>query len=79
MQVEYATDIVFRQQAKFQPLCEAMARTAAHVFKGPAGRDVPGHKLKANDQGEIGNDFSIPSPRHPHPPSHGPSQHQALR
>jgi hypothetical protein len=33
MQVEYATDVVFRQQATFQPLYEAIVRTAVHVIK----------------------------------------------
>jgi hypothetical protein len=58
MQVEYATDVVFRQQAKFQPLYEAIVRTAVHVIKAEHVATFHGHKLNANYQGEIGNDFS---------------------
>lgn len=58
MQVEYTTDVVFRQQAKFQPLYEAIVRTAVHVVKSEQVAMFLGHKLNANDQGEVGNDFS---------------------
>jgi hypothetical protein len=58
MQVEYATDVVFRQQAKFQPLYEAIVRTAVHVVKAKQVAMFLGHKLNANYQGEVGNDFS---------------------
>jgi hypothetical protein len=58
MQVEYATDIVFRQQARFQPLYEAIVRTAVHVVKAEHVATFLGHKLSTNYQGEVGNDFS---------------------
>ena len=58
MQVEYATDVVFRQQAKFQPLYEAIVRTAVHVVKAKQVAMFLGHKLNANYQSEVGNDFS---------------------
>jgi hypothetical protein len=58
MQVEYATDVVFRQQARFQPLYEAIVRTAVHVIKAEHVATFLGHKLSANYQGEVGNDFS---------------------
>ncbi|KAA6185050.1 hypothetical protein F2Q65_09970 [Thiohalocapsa marina] len=58
MQVEYATDVVFRQQARFQPLYEAIVRTAVHVVKAEHVARFLGHKLSGNDQGEVGNDFS---------------------
>jgi hypothetical protein len=58
MQVEYATDVVFRQQATFQPLYEAIVRTAVHVIKAERVASFLGHKLSANYQGEVGNDFS---------------------
>jgi hypothetical protein len=58
MQVEYATDVVFRQQARFQPLYEAIVRTAVHVVKAEHVATFLGHKLSANYQGEVGNDFS---------------------
>ncbi len=58
MQVEYATDAVFRQQAKFQPLYEAIVRTAVHVVKAEHVAMFLGHKLTSAYQGEAGNDFS---------------------
>ena len=58
MQVEYATDVVFRKQARFQPLYEAIVRTAVHVIKAENVATFLGHKLNANYQGEVGNDFS---------------------
>jgi hypothetical protein len=58
MQVEYATDVVFRQQAKFQPLYEAIVRTAVHVVKAEHVAMFLGHKLTGAYQGEVGNDFS---------------------
>ena len=58
MQVEYATDVVFRRQATFQPLYEAIVRTAVHVIKADHVATFLGHKLNANFQGEVGNDFS---------------------
>jgi hypothetical protein len=58
MQVEYATDSVFRQQARFQPLYEAIVRTAVHVVKAEHVAAFLGHKLSTNYQGEVGNDFS---------------------
>jgi hypothetical protein len=58
MQVEYATDVVFRKQATFQPLYEAVVRTAVHVVKAEHVATFLGRKLNANYQGEVGNDFS---------------------
>jgi hypothetical protein len=58
MQVEYATDVVFRKQATFQPLYEAIVRTAVHVIKAEHVASFLGHNLNANYQGEVGNDFS---------------------
>jgi hypothetical protein len=58
MQVEYATDVVFRKQATFQPLYEAIVRTAVHVIRAEHVAAFLGHKLRANYQGEVGNDFS---------------------
>jgi hypothetical protein len=58
MQVEYATDVVFRHQAKFQPLYEAIVRTAVQVIKAEHVATFLGHKLTAHYAGEVGNDFS---------------------
>jgi hypothetical protein len=58
MQIEYATDVVFRRQAVFQPLYEAVVRTAVHVIKAEHVAMFLGHKLHGRFQGELGNDFS---------------------
>jgi hypothetical protein len=58
MQVEYATDVVFRRQAQFQPLYEAIVRTAVHVIKAEHVATFLGRKLTGAYQGELGNDFS---------------------
>jgi len=58
MQAEYATDVVFARQAQFQPLYQAIVRTAVHVIKAEHVAAFLGHKLTAAYQDEIGNDFS---------------------
>jgi hypothetical protein len=45
MQAAYATDVVFRKQATFQPLYEAIVRTAVHVIKAEHVATFLGHKL----------------------------------
>jgi len=57
MQVEYATDIIFRRQADFQPLYAAITHTAIHAIKPEHVVTFLGRKLSTNYQGEIGNDF----------------------
>ncbi len=58
MQVEYATDVVFRRQADFQPLYEAIVRTAVHVIRAENVAVFLGRKLTRASQDEVGNDFS---------------------
>ena len=58
MQVEFATDVVFRRQAQFQPLYAAIVRTAVHVVQAEHVATFLGHKLTGNFQDEVGNDFS---------------------
>lgn len=58
MQVEYATDIVFRSRADLAPIYEAISRTAIHAVKAEHVATFLGRKLR-NYQGEIGNDFNI--------------------
>jgi uncharacterized protein (DUF1778 family) len=58
MQAEYATDVVFRRQAQFQPLYEAIVRTAVHIIKAEHVATFLGRKLSKAYQGELGNDFS---------------------
>jgi hypothetical protein len=58
MQVEYATDIVFRSRADLAPLYEGISRTAIHAVKAEHIATFLGRKL-TNYQGELGNDFNI--------------------
>ena len=58
MQVEFATDVVFRRQVQFQPLYAAIVRTAVHIVQAEHVAMFLGHKLTGNFQDELGNDFS---------------------
>jgi hypothetical protein len=51
MQAEYATDVVFRRQAEFQPLCEPIVRSAVHIIKAEHVATLLGRKLSKADQG----------------------------
>jgi len=57
MQVEYATDIVFRRRADLGPLYEVLARTAIHTVKPADVATFLGRKLTPQFQGELGSDF----------------------
>ena len=57
MQVEYATDVIFRRQSDFQPLYAAITHTAIHAIQPEHIVTFLGRKLTATYQGEIGNDF----------------------
>ena len=57
MQVEYATDIVFKRQAYLGPLYDELVRTATHAVKADDIATFLGRKLNGNYQDEIGNDF----------------------
>jgi hypothetical protein len=57
MQVEYATDIVFRRQRDLQPLYDALVRTAVHAVKAEHVATFLGRKLHPLYQDEVGNDF----------------------
>lgn len=58
MQVEYATDIVFRRQRDLAPVYEAITRTAVHAVKAEHVATFLGRKLNGNYRDEMGNDFS---------------------
>ena len=58
MQVEFATDVVFHRQAEFQPLYDAIVRTAVHAVQTDHVATFLGRKLNTAYQGEVGNDFS---------------------
>lgn len=57
MQVEYATDVVFRRQADFQPLYAALTYTAIHAIKPEHVATFLGRRLTDAYQGEAGNAF----------------------
>jgi hypothetical protein len=57
MQVEYATDIVFRHQKELQAVYEELIRTAIHSVKPENIATFLGRKLNGNYRDEIGNDF----------------------
>jgi len=57
MQVEFATDVVFRSQSDLRPLYETMTRTAIHAVKPKQVATFLGRKLSGAYQREVGNDF----------------------
>jgi hypothetical protein len=57
MQVEYATDIVFKSRQDLADLYQAVIRTAVHAVKVDDVAGFLGRKLTANYRGEIGTDL----------------------
>lgn len=57
MQVEYATDIVFKRKRDLEPIYEEIVRTAIHSVKPENITTFLGRKLHGNYQDELGNDF----------------------
>jgi len=57
MQVEYATDLVFRRGEDLAPLYDGLVRTAIHAVKADNGATFLGRKLDGRFVGELGNDF----------------------
>lgn len=58
MQVEYALDILFKQQNNLAPIYEAITRTAIHAVKAEDVATFLGRKLSGNYRDELGNNFS---------------------
>jgi hypothetical protein len=58
MQVEYATDVVFKRREDLQAIYGALTRTAIHAVKPDKVATFLGRKLSENYQGELGNDFN---------------------
>src|SRR3990172_800168 len=58
MQVEYATDIVFKRQSDLRTLYDQIVRTAIHSVKPENIATFLGRKLNGNYQGEMGNNFN---------------------
>ncbi len=58
MQVEYATDIVFKRQQDLQNIYDQLVTTAIHTVKPDNIATFLGKKLHPNFQGEMGNNFN---------------------
>jgi len=58
MQVEYATDLVFRSQAVLKPLYEQLSRQAVLTVKAEHVASLLGHKITAQLAQEIGSRFA---------------------
>jgi hypothetical protein len=57
MQVEYATDLIFKRQADLRPLYDTLVRTAVHAVKPEHVATFLGRKLHGHYADELGNDF----------------------
>jgi hypothetical protein len=57
MQIEYATDLVFRRQQDLQPIYEELVRTAIHAVKPDNVAMFLGRKFTEHFEDELGNDF----------------------
>lgn len=57
MQVEYATDIVFKRRDELAPIYDALTRTAIHAVRAEHVATFLGRKLHGNFAGEAGSDF----------------------
>lgn len=58
MQIEYATDLVFKRPDGLAPLYEQLVRTAVHSVKAEQVATFLGRKLDPRYQGEVGSDFN---------------------
>lgn len=57
MQLEYATDIAFRDREALAPLYEELVRTATSAVKAPDVASFLGRRLNPRYDGELGSDF----------------------
>ena len=58
MQIEYATDIVFKRRDDLAPLYDHLVRTAVHAVRAEHVATFLGKKLDPRYLGEVGNDFN---------------------
>jgi hypothetical protein len=58
MQVEYATDIIFKKKSDLQPIYDDIVRTAIHSVKPENISTFLGRKLHGGYQDEMGNNFN---------------------
>jgi hypothetical protein len=61
MQVEYATDIIFKERDYLNAIYEPLIRTAIHSVKPENIATFLGRKLHPAYQGEMGNNFNTRS------------------
>jgi len=59
MQVEYATDIVFKRQEDLKPIYQDLVATAIHTVKPANIATFFSQKLHGNYEGEMGNNYNI--------------------
>lgn len=59
MQAEYATDIIFKDQADLRVIYDEILRTAIHTVKAENIATFLGRKLDQKYQGEIGNNYHV--------------------
>ena len=59
MQVEYATDIIFKRQQDLQPIYAHLVETLIHSVKPENIATFLGRKLHGNYQDEAGNSFNV--------------------
>jgi len=59
MQVEYATDIVFKNQGSLQQIYSELVATAIHTVKPENIATFLGHKLDPRYEGEVGNNYHV--------------------
>lgn len=58
MQIEYATDIIFKKKSDLQPIYDDIVRTAIHSVKPENISTFLGRKLHGGYQDEMGNNFN---------------------
>lgn len=58
MQVEYSTDIIFRNRTALEPLYEQLVRTAIHSVKPEQVATFLGRRLTTSVSAELGNEFN---------------------
>lgn len=59
MQQEYATDIVFKNQADLKPIYDDLIATAIHTVKPANIATFFSQKIHSNYEGEMGNNYNI--------------------
>lgn len=58
MQIEYATDVIFKSRDDLAPLYDHLIRTAVHAVRADQLATFLGRKLDPRYEGDVGNDFN---------------------